>query len=80
MSAYETLADLQRDNCQMLIHCKACDKWVEKSPHALIGVQWRPGIMTDDLEGVTIVSVLERLRCACGSREVEWWPKRRLFV
>lgn len=76
MRKIESLADLQAECCNLLIHCTGCDQWVEKSVHQLTGKPWGPDLPPGDLTE-TIASVKAKLKCSrCGSREVETWPTR----
>jgi hypothetical protein len=74
---FDTLADLFRENCNVLFQCGGCDKFKELSPHRLAGVQWAPDDLAP-LENKTLAEVAAKLKCeSCGGRVGAWWPKRR---
>ena len=73
---FETLADLQAERCLLLIRCKGCNKYVDRTVHQLTGKPWGPDLPPGDLTE-TIASVVARLRCSnCGGNDVETWPQR----
>lgn len=72
----DTLADLQRHRCNLLIHCRGCNKWSERSVHQLTGMPWGPDLPPGDLTE-KLPSVVARLKCSnCGGRDVDTWPTR----
>jgi hypothetical protein len=74
---FETLADLHNERCNLLIHCRGCEQYRERTAYQLAGVPWAPDALPDNLDELTIAGILDRLKCRrCGGRDVEWWPTR----